>query len=205
MKEVWKDLYFKDKGKEYNFIGLYQVSNTGKIKSLKRTVSFGHGYRIIEEKILKPRIDSKNKYLLVNLSKNRINKNFLVHRLVAHMFVDGYFENADINHKDENTLNNNADNLEWCTRKHNINYGNHNKNMVKTRKENGIFKGINHPNLGSLIERWDKQGNLLDMKYQFEYVKMGFLSSSITNCCKGKYKTHKGFIFKYHKDGDNDD
>lgn len=46
-----------------------------------------------------------------------------VHRLVAIAFLpkpDGYDE---INHKDENKLNNTVENLEWCTHKYNINYG----------------------------------------------------------------------------------
>ena len=52
----------------------------------------------------------------------------------------------------------------------------------------------------SLIERWDKKGNLIDIKYQFEYKEMGFDAANIRRCCLGKQNHHKGFIFKYHKD-----
>ena len=49
-----------------------------------------------------------------------------------------------------------------------------------------------------LIDRYTLDGKYVDTKYQFEYVQMGFLSSKISNCCTGKRKQHKGFIFRYH-------
>ena len=55
------------------------------------------------------------------------------------------------------------------------------------------------PNKASkLIDRYTLDGKYVDTKYQFEYVQMGFLSSKISNCCTGKRKQHKGFIFRYH-------
>ena len=43
--------------------------------------------------------------------------------------LNRYKKLNEINHKDENTSNNNVSNLEWCSRKHNVNYGNHNTKM----------------------------------------------------------------------------
>ena len=51
---------------------------------------------------------------------------------------------------------------------------------------------------GGLIERWSLDGKLLDVKYNFEYVQDGFHRSAISSCCRGKRKSHKGCIFKYH-------
>lgn len=45
-----------------------------------------------------------------------------VHMYVAHGWVDGYFEGAEINHKDFDRMNYNADNLEWLTHVDNIRY-----------------------------------------------------------------------------------
>lgn len=45
-----------------------------------------------------------------------------VHMYVAYGWVEGYFEGAEINHKDFDRLNYNADNLEWVTHKENIEY-----------------------------------------------------------------------------------
>ena len=61
-------------------------------------------------------------------------------------------------------------------------------------------KGENNSNLGKLIERWDKNGNLIDIKYNFQYVEMGFSKSSICMCCKGKRKSAGGYIWKYHEE-----
>ena len=55
-------------------------------------------------------------YLVVTIR----NKSYRVHRLVAENFVDGWFEDAVVNHIDGNKLNNNASNLEWCTQRKNV-------------------------------------------------------------------------------------
>ena len=126
MEEVWKDIYYYDytKGEWIDYRGLYQVSSEGRIKSLN--------YRQTgKEKILKLG-KTKDGYLRIELHNKEKRKSFRVHRLVAHMFVDGYFDGADVNHIDENKENNCVDNLEWCTRKYNNNYGTHNERIAKT-------------------------------------------------------------------------
>ena len=99
MKEIWKDI----KGYE----GLYQVSNFGRVKS--------------STKILANRL-SKRGYYIVTLYKNAKGVTKTVHRLVAQAFIPNPDNLPQVNHKDENKLNNRVDNLEWCTAKYNINY-----------------------------------------------------------------------------------
>ena len=115
--EIWKDIT--------GYKGLYQVSNWGRIKSLPRIVKFGNQKRLIDEKILSPRNHTRvnNAYQTIILYKgNQKSKTFYVHRLVAKMFVKGFFHGADVNHIDGNKSNNKSSNLEWCTRKENINH-----------------------------------------------------------------------------------
>lgn len=50
-------------------------------------------------------------------------KSIKIHRLVAKAFIDNPNKYEQVNHKDENKLNNNANNLEWCDLNYNINYG----------------------------------------------------------------------------------
>ena len=56
------------------------------------------------------------------------------------------------------------------------------------------LKGENSPHLVSLIVQVNKLTNkVVSVKYNFEFVEMGFDHGSISHCCKGKRKTHKGY------------
>lgn len=115
--EIWKDI----KG----YKGYYQVSSSGRVKSLSRyrpAYINNNNKILLKEKILKPTIYTSG-YEYVSLSKNGERKNYMVHRLVAETFLDNPDNLSCVNHKDENKLNNNVDNLEWCNAKYNINYG----------------------------------------------------------------------------------
>ena len=60
---------------------------------------------------------------MVDLWMNGKRKQKLVHRLVAEAFIPNPQNLPEVNHKDENPANCNADNLEWCDRIYNMNYG----------------------------------------------------------------------------------
>lgn len=161
---------WKDK-KDYE--GLYQTSNLGRVKSFK----FG------KERILKPGTD-KNGYLLVNLCKNGKVKTFKVHRLVAEAFLPNPDNLPEVNHKDENKQNNVVSNLEWCDRKYNINYG----------------TGVRRSYLQRCkpVLQYDLEGNFVrEWKSIRECGRNGYDQGNVTSCCRGKQKTHKGFIWKY--------
>lgn len=118
--EIWKDIK--------NYEGLYQVSNLGRIKSLSRTV-YQYNYMAKKDikitfkgKIRKPRM-SKDGYYIINLNKDGKMTTYRVHRLVGEQFVENKENKPYINHKDGNKLNNNVDNLEWCTAKENSIHG----------------------------------------------------------------------------------
>lgn len=193
--EIWKDIYFIEKGIEYDYRGLYKVSNYGRVKSLGND-------KTKKEKILKARKNTYG-YERVVLCKNSKQKDFQVHRLVAHMFIKGYFEGAEVNHIDENAENNHISNLEWCTREYNVNYGTRNKRAGESHKGKTLSeehkRKLSESHKGKLIARYDLNMNLIDIKYNFEYFQMGFERQNIASCCNGKRKTHKGFVFKYYE------
>lgn len=92
----------------------YQISNLGNIKR--------------NNKILKP-FKNTNGYYQIDLFKEGERKRFLIHKLVVDAFIKNVNNYSYVNHKDENKLNNNVDNLEWCTAKYNCNYGTRNKRL----------------------------------------------------------------------------
>lgn len=128
MKETWKDIP--------GYIGLYQVSNLGKIKSLSRiTVCKNGSAKKLKEKIIKPTLWQG--YYRVALSKDGKNRRFLVHRLVMLAF-NGDSEMA-VNHKNGDSTDNSLENLEYVTQKQNLM---HSTNILKrghvanTKKDN---------------------------------------------------------------------
>ena len=100
----------------------------------------------VSGKQLKPHDNGKG-YMVVNLYKNNRRFRFYIHRLVAVHFINNPQHFQYVNHKDENTLNNSVDNLEWCTVTYNNNYGTKLIRQAHTRGhkikafKNGIFVG----------------------------------------------------------------
>lgn len=129
MEEIWQDI----KGYE----GLYQVSNTGKVKSLEKTY-FKLGRKMIyKEKELKS-LRQNNGYYAVNLYKNGNSKILLIHRLVAETFIEKPIGKNVVNHIDYDTSNNSVENLEWTTQKENLAHSKENivKAYLKKRMSN---------------------------------------------------------------------
>lgn len=102
MREIWKDVQ--------GYEGQYQVSNLGRVKSIKRKLANG---RTVTEKILNSSSKKKTQdgYLMVALA----GKTFRVNRLVATAFIPNPDNKTVVNHIDGNKENNKADNLEWAT------------------------------------------------------------------------------------------
>lgn len=158
--------------------GLYQVSNMGRIKSLK----FG------KEKILKS-CKGSGGYLYLVLCKDGKNKPYLVHRLVASAFLNNPNNLPQINHIDEDKTNNKVENLEYCDAKYNMNYGSRIERMSKS---------LSTPILqftkdGKFVRKWDSS-----MQVERE---LGINNSNISKCCKRKLKSAGGYLWMYAKVG----
>lgn len=94
------------------FVGDYEVSNTGLVRSRKT----GH-YRL-----LKPKLNKFTGYQFVILYDKNKTRSVTIHRLVAEAFLPNPDNLSVVNHKDEDKTNNNVDNLEWCTTLYNNEY-----------------------------------------------------------------------------------
>ena len=114
VKETWKETWKDIPGYE----GRYQVSNTGKVKSM----NYG---RTGVPGIMTPYDNRGYKCVHIrNAHKQR--KMHYVHRLIWETFVGPIPEGLQINHKDENKINNSLENLEVVTPKQNLNFGTRN-------------------------------------------------------------------------------
>jgi hypothetical protein len=137
--EIWKDIQsYED----------YQISNLGRVKSLRRK-----GVRIAKTLIL---FLNHNKYLCANLYKNKKSKQIKIHRLVAQAFILNFENKSQINHKDGNKTNNIVENLEWVTPKENMQHA----DVVLDVN----FRGRNNGQAKLIEEQIYEIRNLLKMK-----------------------------------------
>jgi hypothetical protein len=154
--------------------GLYSVSDHGKVESNH------HG----KHRILRPRV-GKNGYYRVNLSKDGIVKTFTVHTLIAKHFIPNPLGLTEVNHKDEDKSNNRVDNLEWCSRKYNVNYG-----TGIPRRTVKLYKSVN---------QYSKNGDFIARYVSLTQARevVGVPVQNIAACCKGKHRCAGGFIWRY--------
>lgn len=189
MKEYWRNI------KDYE--GLYQVSNHGRVKSLK----YG------KEKILKAGKNKKG-YLYVVLCKYGVKKTFRVHRLVAEAFIPNPENKPCIDHINTDRTDNRADNLRWCTQKDNCN------NEASLRHYSEAKKGDNNPLYGKFGAEHNCSKPIIGVnKKTGEEVRfpcareaerlLGIDNSNICSCLKGKLKSAGGYIWRYEKAPEN--
>lgn len=111
MEEIWKEVP--------NFNGIYFASNTGIVKSVDHLCKAKNGKQRTQiGRILKPSICKKG-YFQISLSLNGVRLHTSIHRAVALAFIPNPNNLPQVNHKDGNKLNNNLNNLEWCTNQEN--------------------------------------------------------------------------------------
>lgn len=188
MEEVWKDIYYYNPTTDeyYDYRGLYQVSNLGRVKSLERFIQRKNGRVIhIKERILVP-YKSRKGYLFVNLKNKGKNKIVPVHRIVGHMFIDNPHNYKEINHKSEVKTENSVENLEWCDTKYNINYG-------EGRLRGGLRRRkpiIEIDCQGNIINEYDSQTSAAALLK----LSRSFISNVLHG--RGRLKNNHRFIFK---------
>ena len=186
--EEWKNIE--------GYEGKYLISNIGNIKSM-----YDNQMRP-REKILKLRI-GKAGYLYCNLWKGSKAKTVKPHRLVATHFLDNPNCLPAVNHKDGNKLNNNVENLEWCTFKYNT------RHAIKI----GLIKGMNFFETGEKnimygrhgednpcsrpVLQYDLEGNLIKRWVNVKEAKETLHITGIDRCCRGERKTARGFKWRY--------
>ena len=157
---VWKKI------KDFNYL----ISSTGKV------------YSLYTHKLLS--VFENKGYLKVGLYKDGIHYLKMLHVLLAEAFIPNPHNLPFVNHKDENGLNANLDNLEWCTHQYNMTYGTKQERFIEHKSKK--------------VYQFDLEGNLVgEYKNAIECEKLGFNPQHIRGCCRGERHTHKGFKWSY--------
>ena len=177
--------------------GKYWVSNTGLVRGVKgvlKTHATKQGYRTVT--------------LERGPRDNRKCKNALVHRLVATAFLPNINNFPQVNHKDEDKNNNNVDNLEWCTAKYNMNYGEgaktrHLKIDYSTEKRKTIARENGGRTTSKVVIQLNEKGEIVAMyksiheAYRATKIRhIGEVANGLTN-----RSTAGGFGWAFSKGG----
>lgn len=163
-QEIWKDID--------GFKGKYKISNLGNIKS----------YAYGKEKKLKP---YGKLYLQVKLN----GKYLYIHKLVANAFIKNPNDYKVINHINGIKKDNRAENLEWCTYKHNTKEA---FRLGLSKNGTGIKNGRSKS-----VTQYDMNGNFIKQWESARLAQENLKISHIIECCRNKRKSSGGYIWKY--------
>jgi hypothetical protein len=159
--EEWKDIPFEI----VNGVKGYKISNYGRVKNHKGRITNGSNH--------------ESGYLWVSISP----KSYLLHRLVAKVFIPNPENKEQVNHIDGNKINACVSNLEWCSNKENSQHAH----------DNGL-----HPNTKTIIQYDTDMNKIKEFKSQmYASTELNICFSSISKCCLNKQKKAGGYIFKF--------
>jgi hypothetical protein len=157
-------------------------------------------------KYLKPAYTNRG-YASVELFNDEGSKRILIHRIVATAFIPNPYNYPQINHKDENPKNNSVSNLEWCTAKYNMNYGDGAKKRHNTidyskpcYRENAIKNGKKAARPVSMYSL-DGQFIKLFKSAADASRQTGIYVTNITRAARTKYNAG-GYAWKYERSDD---
>lgn len=169
-EEIWKEI----KGYE----GHYLVSNKGNVKSIKRNSLIMEGGNL-------------KGYRIISLWKNGIGRMYRVHRLVAESFIPNPDGKPCVDHINGNRSDNRVENLRWVTPKEN-----QNNPITKEKFRKRKCKAHHTKEVEQL-----KNGNVINVFVSIHQASRHICGNASNICavCKGKYKTYKGYKWRYKK------
>ncbi len=183
--------------------GYYQIDRNGNIRSLDRyrfgkkgSATFCQGRPMVCRK-------TKNGYVSVGLSKNKIYKLWLVHRLVAITFIENPDNLPCVDHINGIRDDNRVENLRWCTKSENLNFQLAKENISKAnRKSAKCRKHMDdlHQNCRKSVVIVSPDETIKEYDSIADTEKDGFYHPLVSACCKGKQQSHRGCKCYYRED-----
>ena len=173
--------------------GFYQISNKGEVYSFPRHDNL---MRVQGGKLMKTAI-LPNGYEVAYLSKSGKRYAKYVHKMVAEAFIPNPQNKPEIDHIDTNKLNNNVENLRWCTRKENISNP-LSFSAMKIAVTKNASRGARSP-FSRKVGQYSLDGTFIA---EYESAGMASLATgvsvaSIQSCAIGKRNRGGQFIWKY--------
>ena len=165
------------------FEGLYEVSNEGNVRSLKRNI------------ILNPIIVGSG-YHHVCLCKDGNHYPKRINRLVAEAFIPNPDNLPCVNHKNEIKTDNRVENLEWCDYQYNCNYGTRNERIGRANAISQKGKKFSEETKRKLSESQINSSSkskpvvavkdgevVMEFASTAEAERNGFVHSAVSKCC----------------------
>lgn len=178
-EEVWKTC------PEYPFI---QANQFGEIRTKDRVVERKDGRKqFVKGRVLKQYLNKRNGYLYVGVSFRGKKLTLRAHRIIASCFLPNPENLPEVNHKDCNRVNNNVDNLEWCTPQYNMAYKE--KYGISSKEAN---KALQKPLFAVNLKTFE----VLRFESQREAARqLGVSYQNINKVLKGRRRTAGGYWF----------
>ena len=169
--EIWRDIIDHPN---------HQVSNIGRVRNKKTG-------RIMHQFI------NTNGYYVLTLN----NISCRTHRLIAEAFIEKSSMENDVNHIDGDKLNNNVENLEWCTRKENIRHAFN--NGLSRSNLNEEYRSLGTK---SMMEKTSIKVRVIETGEIYSSIKecarrLNCSPCEISKCCKGLKSEYKGYHFEF--------
>lgn len=200
MLKIKEELFVDIKG----YDGRYKIGNKGTVIGVSRS----NDNRYKDKQWILKQYEDKNGYMYVTLQKDENRKTIKVHRLVAENFLENPDNLPQINHIDGNKKNNNVNNLEFCTAKHNMSEAvriglfdkckdTQRKNAIKNNL--GKYHILGNEATKKKIGQYDKNNNLIKIYESISEAsrQTGITVASISYSANGIRKSGGGYLWHF--------